>query len=257
VKFALGRPVRVFAVDIDGCLAAVGHAAYDLAAMHAIAELNRASTDDATVPALTFVTGRPHGYVDALMQALDVRLPVSFENGAGLATRHPYRAHVAPAVRSALSRVRALEDLVRGHPEMLLQPGKLASLSVFPQVATRELGPLVATLEGLIAEHGLDLEIDPSNDCVNVLVPGVTKEQGFEWLCATLEVEPDEVAGIGDSVGDVGWLRRCAVSMAPANAAAEVRAAVALESTASDVQATLECYRALVAANRARLGVTP
>jgi hypothetical protein len=43
VRIDLDRPIRVFACDIDGCLAAVDHAPYDLERLHAIADLNRAS----------------------------------------------------------------------------------------------------------------------------------------------------------------------------------------------------------------------
>ncbi|MBA2665402.1 MAG: HAD hydrolase family protein [Trueperaceae bacterium] len=245
------RPVRAFICDLDGCIAAVGHVAFDLARLDQLARRNRESSDDPSIPPLSFVTGRPHSYVDAIMQALDVGLAVSFENGAGLATRHPYRAWLAPGIEEGLADVRRLERLVDDDPDMVLQPGKMASASVFPVEASLDPGPLMAKLRRMLDEHDLDLVLDPSNECVNVLIPGVDKTTGFEWLCTELGLEPADVAGIGDSVGDIGWLRRCGVSFAPANAAADVRASVTHALAGNDVVATVAAYEALVAANRA------
>lgn len=251
---ALERPVRVFACDIDGCLAAVDHVAFDLERLHAIAELNRASAHDATVPALTLVTGRPHAYVDAVMQVLDVRLPASFENGAGLATRIPYRAWLAPAVAAGGPALAAVAAALEARDDLFVQLGKVASLSVFPNDEARPVDDLSADLTALLAREGLPLEVDPSTGCVNLLLPGVDKASGLRDLCAAAGVDPRDVAGIGDAIGDLAWLRACGVAFAPANAVPEVRAAAAVASDLPDVAATLAAYEALVAANRALLG---
>lgn len=250
----LARPVRVFACDVDGCLAAVDHAPYDLERLHAIAALNRASADDPTVPALTLVTGRPHGYVDAVMQALDVRLPASFENGAGLATRAPYRAWLAPAVAAGAAALAAVTAELAARDDVFVQLGKVASLSVFPVDPARPVDDLAADLARLLERARLPLEVDPSTGCVNLLLPGVDKASGLRDLCAELGVAPSEVAGIGDAIGDLAWLRACGVSFAPANAVPEVRAAATVASDLPDVAATLAAYEALVAANRALRG---
>jgi hydroxymethylpyrimidine pyrophosphatase-like HAD family hydrolase len=246
----LARPVKVFACDVDGCLAAAGHADYDLGALARVAELNRLSASDPSVPALTFVTGRPHAYVDALSQALAVRLPMSFENGAGLATRHPYGYWLDERVELGLSALRQFAAAVEETDHLTLQPGKVASLSVFPRPAGRDVHELAAELARMMERLGLRLALDPSTDCVNVLVPGVDKATGFAWLCRELGLGPEEVAGVGDSVGDVEWLRACGASFAPANAVDEVKRSVGAVSALPDVGAVVEAYEALVAANR-------
>ena len=254
MRIDLDRPIRVFACDIDGCLAAVDHAPYDLERLHAIAELNRAGVSDPTVPSLTFVTGRPHGYVDAFMQALEVRLPASFENGAGLAVRLPYRAWLSPTVERGRTLVAAVERVLGERDDVFVQLGKVASLSVFPTDPAWPVPELTETLRALLERHGLPLEVDPSTGCVNLLLRGTDKASGFFELCATIEVDPDEVAGIGDAVGDLPWLRRCGVSFAPTNALEEVRAVVTHAVDLPDVAATLAAYEALVAANRVLAG---
>jgi hydroxymethylpyrimidine pyrophosphatase-like HAD family hydrolase len=254
VRIDLDRPIRVFACDIDGCLAAVDHAPYDLERLHAIAELNRASASDPTVPSLTFVTGRPHGYVDAFMQAVEVRLPASFENGAGLATRVPYRAWLSPATLRGRQLVADAERLLGQRDDVFVQLGKVASLSVFPTDPAWSVPELTEMLAGLLDRHGLPLDVDPSTGCVNLLLRGIDKATGFLDLCEVEGLDPTQVAGIGDAVGDLPWLRHCGVSFAPTNALDEVRAAVTHAVDLPDVAATLAAYEALVAANRTLAG---
>ena len=246
------RRIEVFACDIDGCLAAASHAPYDLAALRRMADLNALSRVSVDVPALTLVTGRPHGYVDSVTQVLGIELPVSFENGAGLATRLPYRAWLSPAAEAGQSQLRAFASLVADQPRMMLQLGKVASSSVFPTDREYALDDLVGDVRALIDSAGLALEVDPSTDCVNVLIPGVDKGAGFAWLCDELGVAPDAVAGIGDSVGDVPWLAACGVSVAPANAVPEVKATVTRAFDVPDVRAALAAYLWLVECNRRR-----
>ena len=254
MRIDLDRPIRVFACDIDGCLAAVDHAPYDLERLHAIAELNRASAGDSTVPALTFVTGRPHGYVDAFMQALEVRLPASFENGAGLATRLPYRAWLSPAVERGRQLVADAERVLGERDDVFVQLGKVASLSVFPTDPAWPVPDLTRALQDLLDRHGLPLDVDPSTGCVNLLLRGIDKATGFLDMCEVEGLDPAQVAGIGDASGDLPWLRHCRASFAPTNALPEVREAVTHAVDLPDVAATLAAYQALVAANRALNG---
>lgn len=250
VTLQLAHLIEVFACDIDGCLAAAEHAPYDLPALRRMAELNALSRLSADVPALTLVTGRPHAYVDAVTQVLGIDLAVSFENGAGLATRRPYRTWLSPGAVAGQRELEVFTALVAAEPRMVLQLGKVASLSVFPAVEGYELADLLSDVEDLLRRSGVALTLDPSTDCVNVLIPGVDKGTGFAWLLDELGVTPQAVAGIGDSVGDLAWLAACAVSVAPSNAVPEVKAAVDVVWPGQDVAAALAAYIALVEANR-------
>jgi hydroxymethylpyrimidine pyrophosphatase-like HAD family hydrolase len=250
MRIELARPIRIFACDFDGVLAAVDHAAFDLPRLARIAALNRRSASDPTVPALTLVTGRPHAFVDAISQMLDLRLPASFENGAGLSTRHPYRAWLSPAVASARSHLDAAERLLAARRDVFLQPGKMASFSVFPVEPSWPIDDLALDLAAMLSRHAIPLHVDPSTGCVNLLLPGIDKATGFADLLAEIQIDADAVAGIGDAVGDVGWMRACGVAIAPANAVPEVAAIAQVRSEQSDVVAALAAYEALVAANR-------
>ena len=140
--------------------------------------------------------------------------------------------------------------LVANTPEMTLQLGKVASLSVFPVDEAYPLDELEIDVTALIGDAGLELVVDPSTDCVNVLVPGVDKGTGFAWLLDELGMPAEAVAGIGDSVGDLPWLAACGVSVAPANAAPEVRSAVSRAFDVPGVEAALAAYLWLIETNR-------
>ena len=251
MRLSLDEPVRIFACDIDGCLAPVGQAAYELPQLQRLVELNRASAHDASVPALTLLTGRPHGYADALMQVLDVRLPVVYENGAGLATREPYHAWLVPPAAAGASALVAARVALEARDDVFVQPGKAASLSVFDRGAGRDVAALVELLVDVLGAPASKLTIEPSRECVNLLLPGVDKAAGLRELCRALGLAATAVAGVGDSDGDAGWLQRCGVSFAPAASAVAVRSVVTHVSRHDDVAAVIEAYEALVAANRA------
>ena len=247
---SLDTEIGLLAVDIDGCLVPVEHAAYNLETIAEIAALNLLSRTDDSVPSLTIISGRPHAYVDAIMQLLDIEHPASFENGAGLAFRAPYHATLVPEVERRAGQLESLASRLRARDDVILQPGKVASLSVFWYPVNRNVGELVELVAKLIEEMRLDLHVDPSQDCVNVLVPGVDKRRGLALLADAVGLEPGAVAGIGDSLGDLGWMQACGVSCAPANAHPEVRAGATHTSEEPDAQALLAFYQALIASNR-------
>lgn len=246
----LNTKAKLLAVDIDGCLVPVQHATYDLVALSEIADLNRRSKVDDSVPPLTIISGRPHAYVDALMQVLDVEYPASFENGAGLAFRKPYHATLVPEVMNRTADLEALARRLREHPGVIVQPGKIASLSIFWYPTTRNIEELTSQVEAFVEELGLDFVVEPSQDCVNVLVPGVDKTNGLRLLADAVGVDASAIAGIGDSLGDIEWMKLCGVSCAPADAHPDVRRVATHPSSLPDVTALLAFYRALIADNR-------
>lgn len=253
----VGAPGRIDLVvaDIDGCIVATGHAAFRLDEVAQLRALQRASREDPDVPPLTLLSGRPQPYVDAVMQLLDVDLPAIFENGAGLAHRRPYRAELDGTARAHRARLEALRDALEPRDDVVLQAGKMASLSVFPVDDTttgeREAVEAVEALVRAEVERlGLDLAIDPSRDCVNVLVPGVDKRTGLAWLERVTGVGADRVAGIGDSAGDRCWLAACALACAPDPADPDLRAEVGFAPPLPDIDAVLALYRRAIARNR-------
>lgn len=83
-----------------------------------------------------------------------------------------------------------------------------------------------------------------------MLVPGVDKGLGLRWLAEELELPLSQVAGIGDSPGDLAWLSLCGRSSAPANAEDRVRVRVDEVSEFEDLAAVVELYQRVVESNR-------
>ena len=242
--------IRLLVVDIDGCLVPVEHGPYDLVRLARVADLNRLSREDPAVPPLTILSGRPHPYVDALMQILDIQLPAIFENGAGLATRSPYGARYRPEAERGREALGHLTRELSGREDLTIQPGKSASLTVFPADRAAGIGWLEELLAELLERNSLELLLDPAQECVNVLVPGVDKGLGLRWLAEEVEVPLEQVAGIGDSPGDLAWLSLCGHSAAPANAVQQVKERVDEVSRLEDVAAVVELYERVVERNR-------
>ena len=83
---------------------------------------------------------------------------------------------------------------------------------------------LIGHLEGVIGTEG---HVTTSGlDWVEIGAPGVTKAYAMEGVCDRLGVGADEVVAVGDNFNDLPLLAWAGTAMAPANAVAEVLAAV-------------------------------
>src|SRR5690625_6722787 len=74
--------IKLFGTDLYGCIS-YPYRTPNWEAIQEIRDLNIASRSNPEIPPLTFCTGRPHPYAEAVAQWLDVRLPFVFES-AGL-----------------------------------------------------------------------------------------------------------------------------------------------------------------------------
>jgi hydroxymethylpyrimidine pyrophosphatase-like HAD family hydrolase len=189
------------------------------------------------------------------MQVFDVSLPAIFENGAGLAWRLPYEARLYPKVQEGLEELHSFKRILEEQDDLVIQMGKVASLTVFSRKGRLSLESLFERVCNLKDAHRAHLLLDPAQDCINVLVPGVDKGTGLKWLAEELDIELSQIAGIGDSPGDIVWLRRCTISCAPANASPAVKKNVSWVSPYTDIRATLEFYGHLIQHNRKLLNI--
>jgi len=222
--------IRLIVLDIDGVLTDGETKALDLGFLGKLAALNQLARNDQRrlqrpYPQITLCTGRPAPYAEALLQAIDGRLPAVFENGAGLYVPNGYRFLSHPelgngkqmrAVRSRLE-----ETLVQGQIAFL-QPGKEYSLSIFahnPEKTDELLKQTVSALGSLT--EAVDLVYSAS--CLNVLPRDIHKGKGLDFLAEQIGINQEEMLGIGDSDIDLPFLARVGISAAPANANAAVK----------------------------------
>jgi hypothetical protein len=105
------------------------------------------------------------------------------------------------------------------------QPGKEASLTLYPLPGT-SVSRLREAVADALTGHEKAISIQASVSCVDVTPVGIDKGVGVRWLSDETGVPLAHMGGIGDSSSDLRFMRLVGHSAAPANAAADVKAAV-------------------------------
>ena len=221
--------VHLVVVDVDGCLTPGEGGEWNWQALQALCEVNRQARQGKPVPAVTLCTGRQEPYVEVLMQAIGAYLPGIYENGCGLYFPAGYcfieHRLITPTVRQALAAARiALYRQVVAPGRGYFQPGKEASLTLYPLPGT-SVDVLLQAVVDALAGHGAAFTVQTSVSCVDVMPAGIDKGAGVRWQAEELGLPLADMGGIGDSPGDLAFLRLVGQSAAPANAAAGVKAA--------------------------------
>jgi hydroxymethylpyrimidine pyrophosphatase-like HAD family hydrolase len=219
--------IRLVVVDVDGVLSCGEAASLDFAVLQRLAELNDCARHDPTYPSVTLCTGRPVPYVEVLMQAIHGRYPAVYENGAGLYIPEPYGFKWHPAItektQAQLTRLQTvLHHVLVAADLAYFQPGKSASLSLFPRTSV-PLRKLYDEADRLARAFGGACIVEEAATCVNVIVRGIDKAEGVLWLSRETGIPLSAMAGVGDSASDMKFMHLLGWSGAPANAHASVK----------------------------------
>jgi hydroxymethylpyrimidine pyrophosphatase-like HAD family hydrolase len=91
--------------------------------------------------------------------------------------------------------------------------------------------PHEKTVDRVIEELNLNMEVAFNRESVMVLPSGVGKASGLLAALLRLNLNPDGVVGIGDAENDEPFLRLCGVSVAVANAIESLKDQVDLVTT--------------------------
>ena len=251
------KPIRLVVIDNDGCLIRDEFSDYDLAFVQRMRDYSQraASEPDGPVPPFTFITGRPQPYVECLQKLFGVSLPAVYENGAGLDLGGQSVSELDPLIddvvldRLAEVRRELRLGIMREIPSFF-QPGKDGSISVIARNAD-DRARLWNKCEAWGRESAADLQVIRGVRCVDIVPEGVDKGRGFERLIERVGLEADEVAGIGDSSGDLRFMGRCAWSGAPSNAVERVREVATYVSPHEAEAGVLDIMERLVEHNAA------
>ncbi len=237
--------IRIFAVDIDGCLT-IPFKTPHWESFSALRARNMAAKTDPAIPKLAILTGRPQPYAEAMAQMLDIDQPVIFESGGGLfdpvTTQVHWSPEITPEVLVCIGRLRrwAAELIAREFPDAMLEFAKHTDVGFIHQDSavidriTRLCRERVACEDGLFSVHHTEIS-------VNVILTRCDKGSGLRWISERTGVPLEQIAYIGDSSGDVPALKIAGRSFSPSNAAAVAKAV----STPLDVptsQAVLKAY---------------
>jgi len=254
------KKIKLFVSDIEGCLNLNEHT-YDLEALRWIRAANQLAREDNPIPFITVCSGRQHAFVEAITQIISGTLPAVFENGCGLyfPTRSLYEEYAwhpllsQPEVLSQFMKVRQkiTEEVIASNQARRV-PGKEIMLSLHP-VPPVEIKEVYSIVTETLVKSQLVASITTSASAVDVTPTGIDKAAGVRWLLDTLEgvlsVKLANVAGVGDSVGDVAFLRIVGFSAAPANASEHVKSLVDYCSLWADGQGVADIIRHCITVN--------
>ncbi len=228
-----GKPIRLVASDVEGCITPALRTKlnlYGTCLIQSYSEaVNRTAGKEDALPPIILVTGRAASYTELVYQATGAfgngfNIPSVTENGAvfydpnkkKVIGYHPMVAQNAEKLEEVSDFVDKL--LADENLNMEKEAGKEVCISLNPkQMSTRSLAKQI---NERFVEAKLDkyVNITYSETAVDITPAGVNKRTALEYLFSELGIDPQQVLGIGDSAGDVSWLNYVGIPAAPENA---------------------------------------
>jgi hydroxymethylpyrimidine pyrophosphatase-like HAD family hydrolase len=222
---------------------------------------NQLAREDNPIPFITVCSGRQHAFVEAITQIISGTLPAIFENGCGLyfPTRSLYEEYAwhpllsQPEILSQFMKAKQKigeEAIASTHARRV--PGKEIMLSLHP-VPPMEVKDVYSIVTETLTKSHLAASITRSASAVDITPTGIDKAAGVRWLLDTLKgvfpVKLANVAGVGDSVGDMSFLRIVGFSASPVNASEQVKSLVDYCSPWADGRGVADIIRHCITVN--------
>ena len=212
--------------DIDGCLNSGKASPLDLEALAsiriAVSQLHQRDTG------FTLCTGRPQPYAEAFAALLDVRLPLVCENGGLIydRTTDTTTALVSADTATGLDSLkRDLGTLPGFGSELFFEPGKVVSASITgPKVVNADHAALSALTKELAVQFASHpFQWTHSTTAIDVTPLGTDKASGVKALLQRVAPGDVPTIGIGDTAGDIPFLKQCNRVLVPFNASSAVQ----------------------------------
>lgn len=233
--------------DIDGCISPEESRAWDMDLFASLAAASRAaSAGDSPLAPMTLCTGRPQPYVEVLMKLLDIRYPAICEAGAVYYTLKDNRSVFCPGITAAmiqgLHQVREYitAELLPEFPGLIYQFGKEAQMSLFSEqpACFEVITPRILAFAENIP--GLELNVTPTHFYLNIDLKGVTKGAAIQGLAQNLGLKKEDIAGIGDTMGDISIREAVRFFACPANAVPGLKAMADYVSPYPDIRGVMD-----------------
>lgn len=237
--------------DIDGCLGPETHGPLDAPRLAELTAYNERAHADGDRPVVTLCTGRPLPYAEAMARLIGTRtLPVVCEMGVWLwhsdtnvFDRDP--GITADQVRMVHEAEAWLEATYGGgNPRgpVSQQPGKACSISLY-HPDTEYLKSLEPELVGEFGSRGWPFRVSSTWHWVNCELSHVSKATGIARLKAHTGLETARLAGIGDTLGDLGIREHVAFFACPSNADERLKAHADYVSPKAEIDGVLDILR--------------
>lgn len=245
------RMIKLFITDLDGCLTEPFQAP-DWKLLSEIRSLNQQSKEIEHIPPLSICSGRPLPYVEAVAQWLDVKVPVVFESAGMYLLSSNSPVFDAVFDEEAEREVEDLKKWLKGKiiPEyegMELEFTKKMDAGLI-HLERPVIEDAFSRVREYVEEHYPLFEVHMTDVSINIILKENNKKKGIRMMCERLDLDPSEVAYIGDSSGDIPGLKLVGHPFAPSNAAESVKKVaevIDLQST----EAVLEVYNRIIEYN--------
>ena len=249
-------PVRLLAVDIDGCLSAGLFKPFNLEKLQQIAGFNIKSKSDPEFPPVTICTGRPEPYAEAMLQAVQSYYPAVCEHGGLLCGIDPPLMTINPDLPDELHDKLLIlkQKLFKAQREegndFMLEPGKETHSTVFVrnEMTVEELHEV---LSNILKEINLPFQLKPGRECFNVFPQTLHKGLGIEWLSRATGIPKENMGGVGDSDNDVPFLELVGYPATVRNGSDKAKQVPGVYiSQQSDIDGVIDFYSHCVELNR-------
>lgn len=220
--------IRLFVLDIDGCLAHPFRTPH-WDSFSAIRARNIQAKTDTTIPKLAILTGRPQPFAECMAQMLDIDQPVVFESGAGMFDPQTYQVHWSDAItadmlrRGAGIREWGAKLVAARFPSVMMEFAKHTDIG-FVNHDQGIIGQIYDICRERVICEGDVFEVHRTDISVNVILKVCNKGNGLRWISEYTGIPLHEIAYIGDSSGDITALKIAGKAYAPRNASDAVKA---------------------------------
>jgi len=172
------------------------------------------------------------------MQAINGWQPALYESGAGLYYPETYQFETTPILDQ--ERQRLLQDLIQQVDKAVVktgkaywQPGKSICYTLFAHPPLT-IADLIDEVEEIATSYSGQFMVTQAKLALNIHPAGIDKGSGLQWLSEVIGISVTEMGGVGDTSGDVDFLRLVGHSAAPANATDDVKRIVQYVSSEID-----------------------
>lgn len=247
--------IKLFITDLDGCIS-TPFKTPDWDLLSQIRRLNEQSDHDMAVPPLSICSGRPFSYVEAVAQWLGITNHVVFES-AGMYELSTNNIRFLPIFDDeAEQHVQELkqwlrDEIVRRHQDLVIEFTKRMDAGII-HLDTAVIQEIYPPIKEYVNDQYPNFEVHHTDVSINIVLSDNNKRNGILKLCEIMDLDPMEVAYIGDSSGDIPGLKVVGRAFAPKNASDAVKEeAEVLEAEVTD--AVLTAYRRIIQENRQSL----
>ena len=240
------KEISLIVSDIEGCLSPGKNLPLDLFSLAQIQSCNSKARKNHSI-LLTLCTGRSQPFVEAFCQMLSVYSPCVCENGAFLYNmysdtllRHPLITD--NHIRSLKELRQYLETEVRPKYPHRQEPGKEICISLNPIGSVDTYSERIEELYEQICPHidqGM-FNINHSASAVDITPCGIDKAAGVTFLSETMRIPTHQILGIGDTAGDLSFLKIVGLAAGPANMTEALKGVVHYTSQESEVRGVLD-----------------